>query len=154
VSKSPVLPHLNHGQDNVKRRHFLKMVRNLVLYVYLGSQPLDDSKPLRINIVSREASKPFLTEVARHLAWSERREQKINSDYSTFQLSVPVLEKYLEGSCYITNPTNPLLKSSTGRNGLSPPDFMIIHPVHPSKYNRLPMELHGFPPWQIRLTEI
>ncbi|KAK7468841.1 hypothetical protein VKT23_003342 [Stygiomarasmius scandens] len=97
----------------------------------------DDSKLLRINIVSREASKPFLTEVARHLAWSERREQKINSDYSTFQLSVPVLEKYLEG-----------------RNGLSPPDFMIIHPVHPSKYNRLPMELHGFPPWQIRLTEI
>ncbi|THV07728.1 hypothetical protein K435DRAFT_959790 [Dendrothele bispora CBS 962.96] len=97
----------------------------------------DDLKTLNINIVSRDASKPFLAEMARSLAWSERRKQKIDSGPSTFRLTVPVLEQHLEGP-----------------NGLSAPDFMIVHPVHPSKYNRLPMELHGFPPWQIRLTEI
>ncbi|KAF5374788.1 hypothetical protein D9758_000332 [Tetrapyrgos nigripes] len=97
----------------------------------------DDSKTLNINIVSREAGKPFVATMARSIAWSERRKQKVGAGCEDFHLSIAELEKHLEGP-----------------SGLSPPDFMIIHPIHPSKYNRFPLELHGFPPWQIRLTEI
>ncbi|EKM83917.1 hypothetical protein AGABI1DRAFT_51492 [Agaricus bisporus var. burnettii JB137-S8] len=38
--------------------------------------------------------------------------------------------------------------------GFLPPDFMIVHPINPLQYNRTPLELHGFPPWHMRLTEI
>ncbi|KAG2072597.1 hypothetical protein BDR04DRAFT_1230339 [Suillus decipiens] len=37
--------------------------------------------------------------------------------------------------------------------GLPSPDFMIVHHVHPQDPPP-PLELHGFPPWQIALTEI
>jgi len=39
-------------------------------------------------------------------------------------------------------------------NGLSSPDFMIIHPIDFFDTSSTPPELHGFPPWHIRLTEI
>ncbi|KAG1801668.1 uncharacterized protein HD556DRAFT_1438675 [Suillus plorans] len=37
--------------------------------------------------------------------------------------------------------------------GLPSPDFMILHDVHPQDPPP-PLELHGFPPWQMALTEI
>ena len=37
-------------------------------------------------------------------------------------------------------------------NGVSSPDFMIVHP--PLYQNKTPLELHGYPPWHIRLTEM
>jgi hypothetical protein len=40
-----------------------------------------------------------------------------------------------------------------GPHSLSAPNFLIVHHLCPSDY-ALPLELHGFPPWQIRLTEI
>ena len=41
-----------------------------------------------------------------------------------------------------------------GDRGLPSPDFMIIHNVFPSlRRRKQPIELHGFPPWQITLTE-
>jgi len=38
-------------------------------------------------------------------------------------------------------------------SGLVPPDFMIVHSINPPDAEA-PLELHGFPPWHIRLTEI
>ncbi|KAH7880811.1 uncharacterized protein C8R40DRAFT_284984 [Lentinula edodes] len=92
---------------------------------------------LTLNVLSREASKPAIASVARAIARTERRNSKFGVKDHGFKLSVNNLESYLEE-----------------KNGLAPPDFMIIHPVHPSKYHRSPIGLHGYPPWQIRLTEI
>jgi len=94
------------------------------------------NQPLTLHILTRESSKPFVAAISRSVARTERRNLK-GAIKDTFTLSVNSLESYLEG-----------------KDGLSPPDFMIIHPVHPSKYHRTPIELHGYPPWQIRLTEI
>ena len=42
----------------------------------------------------------------------------------------------------------------SGDRGLPSPDFMIVHNIFPSSRRRKqPLELHGFPPWQITLTE-
>ncbi|KAJ3799905.1 hypothetical protein GGU11DRAFT_460656 [Lentinula aff. detonsa] len=92
---------------------------------------------LTLNVLSRETSKPSIASTARAIARTEHRNYKAHNVRDTFELSVNSLESCLEG-----------------KNGLSPPDLMIIHPVHPSKYHRSPIELHGYPPWQIRLTEI
>jgi len=43
---------------------------------------------------------------------------------------------------------------TTDEDGLSSPDFMIIHHLTASCRVSAPPELHGFPPWQLRLTEI
>lgn len=40
-------------------------------------------------------------------------------------------------------------------DGLSPPDFMIVHSLSAeTTAHNAPLELHAFPPWHIRLTEI
>jgi dehydrodolichyl diphosphate syntase complex subunit NUS1 len=41
-----------------------------------------------------------------------------------------------------------------GDNGVPAPDLVIVHHCSPAKRSRSPLELHGFPPWQIRLSEI
>ncbi|KAJ3823585.1 hypothetical protein EV361DRAFT_489522 [Lentinula raphanica] len=102
-----------------------------------ASRASKKSQSLTLNVLSREASKPSVARTARAIAKTERRDLKYSKNKSTFELSVDSLQNSLEGNF-----------------GLSPPDFMIIHPVHPSKYHRSPIELHGYPPWQIRLTEI
>ncbi|KAJ4486076.1 hypothetical protein J3R30DRAFT_3281846, partial [Lentinula aciculospora] len=93
-------------------------------------------QPIILHLLSREASKPSIASSARAIARTERRNSGLIVK-DNFRLTVNNFESYLEG-----------------KNGLSPPDFMIIHPIHPSKYHRSPIELHGYPPWQIRLTEI
>jgi dehydrodolichyl diphosphate syntase complex subunit NUS1 len=42
----------------------------------------------------------------------------------------------------------------TGDRGYGPPDLMIVHNVTVPKRQSTPLELHAFPPWQVRLTEI
>ncbi|KAJ8083872.1 hypothetical protein PM082_002638 [Marasmius tenuissimus] len=85
-------------------------------------------------IVSQESSKSHIASVATSLAWQEYMRSKTQGN---FELSIPHLESIIEGN-----------------NGFPSTDFMIIHPLNPSKYNRSPHELHGFPPWQMRLAEI
>lgn len=46
-----------------------------------------------------------------------------------------------------------LFSWDVGELGFPEPDLMIVHQVSPS-HPRKPLELYGFPPWQIRLTEI
>lgn len=41
-----------------------------------------------------------------------------------------------------------------GEYGFSSPDLMIVHRRPPTGQWRSPVELEGFPPWQMRLTEI
>jgi len=41
-----------------------------------------------------------------------------------------------------------------GDNGLPSPDLMLVHRVHRRQSHKSPLELHGFPPWQLRLAEI
>jgi dehydrodolichyl diphosphate syntase complex subunit NUS1 len=94
------------------------------------------TKALTIHILSRDSSKPAIASVARSIA----RQQTQNfekQDEQKFDLSIETLDAILEGP-----------------RGLSSPDLMIVHQVSCSRFNRPPLELHGFPPWQTRLTEI
>jgi len=97
-------------------------------------------RQLTLCIASREASKPAIASIAELLVSRNQRKSRKNAKHPMvhpFTLSVDALDSLLE-----TDHT------------LSSPDFMIIHPVNPLHYNRTPMELHGYPPWHIRLTEI
>ncbi|KIK70941.1 hypothetical protein GYMLUDRAFT_52117 [Collybiopsis luxurians FD-317 M1] len=115
-----------------------RTVSNLRDFSPTHSAPADTKmvQSLALHVLTREASKPTIAATARAMARVEGRSSK-SAVKNTFKLSISTLENHLEG-----------------QNGLSPPDFMIIHPVHPSKYHRSPIELHGYPPWQVRLTEI
>lgn len=91
---------------------------------------------LALCLASRRSSKQAIAAVASSLASQKRKSRRIvkQTRRDTFNLSVDVLDGLLEAE-----------------DGLSAPDFLIVHSVHPSC---TPLELHGFPPWHIRLTEI
>jgi len=95
------------------------------------------ANPLTLHIASRESSKPAVASAARSLTRTQNRKALLHHVTSNFNLSINTLDSLLEG-----------------KHGLSSPDFMIVHPISPSKYNQTALEIHGFPPWQIRLTEI
>lgn len=93
--------------------------------------------PLTLHIISRSASKAAIASAARFLLDEEFRRRQNSHDLDhvkTYELPVSELNSMLEG-------------------GLPSPDFMIVHHVHPQDPHP-PLELHGFPPWQIALTEI
>jgi len=93
--------------------------------------------PLTLHIISRSASKPAIASAARCLlddAVYRRQNSHDPAHAKAYQLSTPDLNSMLEG-------------------GLPSPDFMIVHHVYPQA-PQPPLELHGFPPWQITLTEI
>ncbi|KAJ6621698.1 hypothetical protein B0H10DRAFT_2017080 [Mycena sp. CBHHK59/15] len=92
-------------------------------------------RPLTLHIASRHSSKPSIAAVASSLA--RRRAESPDSKNSQLNLSVEMLNSILEGP-----------------QSLSAPDFLILHHLHRSNYTTVPLELYGFPPWQIRLTEI
>ncbi|KAJ7596990.1 hypothetical protein C8J56DRAFT_918845 [Mycena floridula] len=85
-----------------------------------------------IYLLSSQASKESIASIARSLAARHRGQSSVD-----FSLSVSALSSRLEGP-----------------DGFPAPDFMIVHPLSPSTYHRAPLELYGFPPWQMRLTEI
>ncbi|KAG2061795.1 hypothetical protein BDR06DRAFT_945829 [Suillus hirtellus] len=93
--------------------------------------------PLTLHIISRSASKAAIASAARFLLDQEvcRRQNGQDLDHvKTYELPISELNSILEG-------------------GLPSPDFMIVHDVHPQDLPP-PLELHGFPPWQMALTEI
>ncbi|KAJ7900303.1 hypothetical protein B0H14DRAFT_2331589 [Mycena olivaceomarginata] len=92
----------------------------------------DASKPpLTLCIASRQSSKPAIAVAATSLARSRARAPEQP------ELTVQALGTVIEGEY-----------KSPSRY------FMIVHHLRPSDGLPLPLELHGFPPWQIRLTEI
>ncbi|KAG1769174.1 hypothetical protein EDD22DRAFT_869671 [Suillus occidentalis] len=93
--------------------------------------------PLTLHIISRSASKAAIASAARFLLDEElrRRQKSYDVDHvGGYELPIPELNSILEG-------------------GLPSPDLMIVHHVCPQDPSP-PLELHGFPPWQIALTEI
>ncbi|KAF8523075.1 hypothetical protein BU17DRAFT_44219 [Hysterangium stoloniferum] len=91
-----------------------------------------DSKPqqhnLTLHILSRQSSKPSLATVTRYFAKKQRK-----SD-GKFTLSVDELNTTLEVE-----------------SGYPPPNLIIVYPLYPSTAS---LELHGFPPWHMRLSEV
>ena len=69
----------------------------------------------------------------------------------SFKLSADVLSASLEGVVPLTLERDGTQAVVVDDNNLSSPDFLILHSVGSL---HTPAELHGFPPWHIRLTEI
>ena len=116
------------------------------------------SKPaLQLCLLSKTASKSAIAAVATSLARSFCFKQRKGGRFfqpNDFSLKVDALDAILEGRrvCW---PVNHSLIFFVGEDGLSSPDFMIVHPLSLSSGSRKrPLELHCFPPWHIRLTEI
>ncbi|KAJ7634261.1 hypothetical protein DFH06DRAFT_1221527 [Mycena polygramma] len=94
-------------------------------------QNSDASKPpLTLCIASRRSSKPAVAAAATSLARRRARSTEVE------ELTVESLNAIIEGPHSVTAP-----------------DFLIVHHLRPSYYPPH-LELHGFPPWQTRLTEI
>lgn len=95
-----------------------------------------ESKPRRqtltLHFLSRESSKPAVAAAARTLALERAPSSRKNR--GSFDLTIESLNGVLEGN-----------------TGFPSPDFIIVHSLYPST---APLELHGFPPWQSRLSEI
>jgi len=102
---------------------------------------------LTLCLVSRQSAKPAIASAAQSLAKAQaqaqaqirnRRPRKANNSRPSdrFHLSIDQFDELLEDE-----------------DGLSSPDFMIVQPLN-LEYSITAIELHGFSPWHIRLTEI
>ncbi|KAF9229238.1 hypothetical protein BS17DRAFT_689552 [Gyrodon lividus] len=101
---------------------------------------------LTVHLISRDSAKPAVASASRSLLDSylggimmSGVTKPSGCDYN---LSIAELDSVLEGELDLSV-----------QSGLPPPDFMIIHHVGDMKLPCPPLELHGFPPWQITLTE-
>ncbi|OCH96095.1 hypothetical protein OBBRIDRAFT_883365 [Obba rivulosa] len=96
-----------------------------------------DPKNLTLHILTQRSSKAAVATVASSMlrtSFARSRETKQNEE---FRMSLEDLKAALEGE-----------------HGFPPPDLMIVHSLTQRKQYKVPLELYGFPPWQIRLTEI
>jgi len=100
---------------------------------------LPSQQPISLCLLSSRSSKAAVANLARSLYLDHRQKPKTTGlrTKKTFELKVDDMDELLEND-----------------SGLSSPDFMVVHPINPLQYNRTPLELHAFPPWHIRLTEI
>jgi dehydrodolichyl diphosphate syntase complex subunit NUS1 len=87
--------------------------------------------PLTVNLLSRNSAKPALVALTRALARTHRHHSSQEKDHI---IDVPGVTRLLEGEY-----------------GFTGPDLMIVHSLTNSN---APLELDGFPPWQLRLTEL
>ncbi|KXN90070.1 Nogo-B receptor [Leucoagaricus sp. SymC.cos] len=98
-------------------------------------------QPISLCLISSNSSKVAIATLARSLYFAYKQKPKKAGQRTKaaldFSLAIDEINSFLESD-----------------SGLSSPDFMIVHPINPMQYNRTPLELHGFPPWHIRLTEI
>jgi len=97
-------------------------------------------KMLTLCLASRDSAKPAIASIAASLVPRDKPNPRKKPKYGrmdTFTLSEDKLHDLLEST-----------------HTLSSPDVMIIHPTNPLRYNRTPLELHGFPPWHLKQTEI
>ncbi|KZW01987.1 hypothetical protein EXIGLDRAFT_508718 [Exidia glandulosa HHB12029] len=95
------------------------------------SESVATAVPLTIRILSRDAGKPQLASVAKSLLEQSR------ALHQTPKQTLTVEE------------VDALIFDMTG---LPEIDLLVIHPLNGSS-NR-PLEMHGFPPWQMRLAEL
>jgi len=84
---------------------------------------------IKIHVISRSSGRPAIARAAHVMANDSKWQQQ--------RIDTQDLNAILEGD-----------------RGLPSPDFMIIYNIFPSLHQRKqPLELYGFPPWQITLTE-
>lgn len=100
------------------------------------------SETFTLHLVSPDTGKPTIAAVADSLVRKaanglRRNAVPVAADAELFKISVSDLQDILEGD-----------------RGYGPPDLMIVHNVAVPKRQSAPLELHSFPPWQVRLTEI
>ncbi|KAI0032739.1 hypothetical protein K488DRAFT_49187 [Vararia minispora EC-137] len=93
-----------------------------------------------VQVASQTAGKAVLASVANRLlhAAQQSSESMPGRDAKSISTTATELQYILEGA---NSPT------------FSAPDLMIVHNVSCPSRQCSPMELHAFPPWQIRLTE-
>jgi dehydrodolichyl diphosphate syntase complex subunit NUS1 len=92
-----------------------------------------------LQFVSRDTGKPTIAAEADSLLRSIAHQppRRIKDETEEFSVSIHDLEAILEGA-----------------RGYKAPDLTIVHHVTVPRRQCPPLELHSFPPWQLRLTEI
>lgn len=112
--------------------------RNVAVRRRQKRQPVPHSNNPTLYVVSRDSAKPAIAYAARSLlknyvcdGFFAQQSYPLRDE---FQLSSPELGAALQGS-------------------LPPPDLMVVHSLLQPTLVVPPLELCGFPPWQIMLTE-
>lgn len=96
--------------------------------------PSPENHPLHVNIISDKDGRTEVALCARQIAAFQRDQKNPLDSFSLFQLDINTLDAVLEAK-------------------LQSPDMLLVHSMAPGVFKR-PLELHAFPPWQIRLTEM
>lgn len=113
--------------------------RNVAVRRRQKRQPLPHSNNPTLYVASRDSAKPAIAYAARSLlkyyVCDGSSAQQTHPLRDGFQLSSPELGAALQGS-------------------LPPPDLMVVHSLVQTALAVPPLELCGFPPWQIMLTEL
>ncbi|KZS95996.1 hypothetical protein SISNIDRAFT_548117 [Sistotremastrum niveocremeum HHB9708] len=95
---------------------------------------------LILDILARDSSKPAFVSTARSLISQQRHlmgsSKTAPAELPDFCLSIQSLDSIM-----------------TGEAGFPSPDLLLVHNTARSSHDE-PLALHGFPPWQIRLTEL
>ncbi|EPT03845.1 hypothetical protein FOMPIDRAFT_1114818 [Fomitopsis schrenkii] len=91
--------------------------------------------PITLHILSRKAGKPAIAEVANALLRRRVADRPLRDGKQLPVTSEAGISSLLQGD-----------------SGFPEPDLMLVHHIHPNPTSDL-LDLHGFPPWQIRLTE-
>lgn len=94
--------------------------------------PVTPEKPPTLYALSRQSSKPALVSLTRALVRSRHRQPAVHCEDV---IDVAQVTRVLEGEF-----------------GFTPPDLIIVHSGTHDGYTD--SQLHGFPPWQLRLSEI
>ncbi|KAG9102083.1 hypothetical protein FS749_016271 [Ceratobasidium sp. UAMH 11750] len=93
-----------------------------------------EAQALHVNIISDKDGRTEVALCARQIAVFQRDQKNPLESASLFQLDINTLDAVLEAK-------------------LQSPDMLLVHSMAPGLFKR-PLELHAFPPWQIRLTEM
>ncbi|KZT02646.1 uncharacterized protein LAESUDRAFT_661349 [Laetiporus sulphureus 93-53] len=104
---------------------------------HVGREPT--VAPLTVHILSRQSGKPAISQVASALLHKRRTDLRESCPPAASD----------EFPMFTERDLNDILE---GKEGFPSPELMIIYRISP-RTARMPLELHGFPPWQIRLTE-
>jgi len=95
------------------------------------------SRPLTTHIISRLSGKPTIAQVATALLRDANNRLELHDRQKEFSIEVNQVNSIIEGN-----------------SGVALPELTIVHNVFPNTHwTKRPMEFHGFPPWQLRLSE-
>ena len=105
-----------------------------------------------MHILNRKAGKPALADVANTLLRRRSAARSLKEGEQLPEISEAEISSLLEGHALHLHLDLSRSFVLLGDNGFPEPDLMLVHHVHPNSTSDL-LDLQGFPPWQIRLTE-